>query len=80
MLDNARQLDDDIKRQSAVLEDIRTAIGEVIVGQEYMIERLLVGLLDTSYLEAMGRQIPRRVKKLSRAQIPAKIGERQQRF
>ena len=50
MLDNARQLDDDIKRQSAVLEDIRTAIGEVIVGQEYMIERLLVGLLANGHV------------------------------
>ena len=50
MLDNAGQLDDDIKRQSAVLEDIRTAIGEVIVGQEYMIERLLVGLLANGHV------------------------------
>ena len=50
MLDNPRQLDDDIKRQSAGLEDIRTAIGEVIVGQEYMIERLLVGLLANGHV------------------------------
>mgnify|MGYP001200660036 FL=1 len=50
MLDNAGQLDDDIKRQSAVLEDIRTAISEVIVGQEYMIERLLVGLLANGHV------------------------------
>ena len=50
MLDNPRQVDDDIKRQSAVLEDIRTAIGEVIVGQEYMIERLLVGLLANGHV------------------------------
>ena len=50
MLDNARQLEDDIKRQSAVLEDIRTVIGKVIVGQEYMIERLLVGLLANGHV------------------------------
>ena len=50
MLDNARQLEDDIKRQSAVLEDIRTAIGEVIVGQEYLIERLVVGLLANGHV------------------------------
>ena len=50
MLDYARQLEDDIKRQSAVLEDIRTVIGKVIVGQEYMIERLLVGLLANGHV------------------------------
>ena len=50
MLDNAQQLDGDIKRQSAVLEDIRTAIGVVIVGQEYMIERLLLGLLANGHV------------------------------
>lgn len=50
MLDNARQLENDIKRQSAVLEDIRTVIGKVIVGQEYMIERLLVGLLANGHV------------------------------
>ena len=50
MLDNPRQVDDDIKRQSAVLEDIRTVIGKVIVGQEYMIERLLVGLLANGHV------------------------------
>jgi len=50
MLDSARQLEDDIKRQSSVLENIRTVIGEVIVGQEYMIERLLVGLLANGHV------------------------------
>ncbi len=50
MLDNARLPEDDIKRQSSVLENIRTVIGEVIVGQEYMIERLLVGLLANGHV------------------------------
>ena len=50
MLDSARQLDDDIKGQSAFLDKVRSAIGEVIVGQEYMIERLLVGLLANGHV------------------------------
>jgi len=50
MLDSARQLDDDIKGQSSFLDKVRSAIGEVIVGQEYMIERLLVGLLANGHV------------------------------
>lgn len=50
MLDDSRQINDDIQRQSAFLEELRTTIAEVIVGQEYMIERLLVGLLANGHV------------------------------
>ena len=50
MLDDARLVDTDIEKKSAFLEQLKGAIGEVIVGQEYMIERLLVGLLANGHV------------------------------
>ena len=50
MLDDARLVDTDIEQKSAFLEQLKGAIGEVIVGQEYMIERLLVGLLANGHV------------------------------
>ena len=50
MLDDARLVDTDIEQKSAFLEQLKGAIGKVIVGQEYMIERLLVGLLANGHV------------------------------
>ena len=50
MLDDARLVDSNIEQKSAFLEQLKGAIGEVIVGQEYMIERLLVGLLANGHV------------------------------
>ena len=50
MLDDARLVDTNVEQKSAFLERLKTAIAEVIVGQEYMIERLLVGLLANGHV------------------------------
>ena len=50
MLDDARLVDTNVEQKSAFLERLKTAIAEVIVGQEYMIERLLIGLLANGHV------------------------------
>src|SRR5258706_8633204 len=42
---DARALNDVVAKQSAFIDDLTAEIGKVIVGQQYMIERVLVGLL-----------------------------------
>ncbi|HEX9660081.1 MAG TPA: AAA family ATPase, partial [Rhodothermales bacterium] len=39
-----------LARDSAFVEDLRTEIGRVVVGQQYMIERLLVCLLADGHV------------------------------
>ena len=50
MLDDAGQRDADIEVKSAFVDELKTAIGKVIVGQEYMVERLLIGLLTNGHI------------------------------
>ena len=38
-------LNERIKKESEFVDKITTEVGRVIVGQKYMIERLLIGLL-----------------------------------
>ncbi len=54
MLDDAGQRDADIEVKSAFVDELKSAIGKVIVGQEYMIERLLVGLLANGHVLVEG--------------------------
>src|SRR5258706_1871125 len=42
---DARALNDVVAKQSAFIDDLTAEISKVIVGQQYMIERVLVGLL-----------------------------------
>ncbi|PSQ90066.1 MAG: ATPase, partial [Bacteroidetes bacterium QS_8_64_10] len=39
-----------IKRQSAFVDDLLDEIGRVVVGQRYMIRRLLIGLLANGHV------------------------------
>ena len=39
-----------IAKESAFIDDLLTEIGKVVVGQKYMIERLLVGLLGDGHI------------------------------
>lgn len=43
-------LNQQIQIESAFVDDIKAATGQVIVGQEYMIERLLIGLLSKGHV------------------------------
>ena len=42
---DVRALNDVVAKESAFIDDLTAEIGKVIVGQSYMIERVMVGLL-----------------------------------
>ena len=50
MLDDARPVDDVVEQKSAFIGKLKDTIGEVIVGQEYMIDRLLLGLFANGHV------------------------------
>src|ERR1041384_6403923 len=49
MLD-ARELNEIVARESAFVDRIQSEVGKVIVGQTYMIERILIGLLTGGHV------------------------------
>lgn len=56
-------LNQKIERESAFLDTLQTEIGRVIIGQKYMIERLLIGLLADGHILLEG--VPGLAKTLS---------------
>jgi MoxR-like ATPase len=53
----------DVTRESAFVKDIKQAIGSVIVGQEYLIERLIIGLIANGHV--LVESVPGLAKTLS---------------
>jgi MoxR-like ATPase len=47
---DARELNEIVARESAFVDRIQTEVGKVIVGQTYMIERVLIGLLTGGHV------------------------------
>jgi MoxR-like ATPase len=47
---DARELNEVVARESAFVDRIQTEVGKVIVGQTYMIERILIGLLTGGHV------------------------------
>jgi MoxR-like ATPase len=60
---DVKQIGKKVEQESALLAEIKTEIGKVIVGQEYMIERLLIGLLCNNHILIEG--VPGLAKTLS---------------
>ena len=48
--DEIQEVNERVKRESAFISRLREEIGKVIVGQDYIIERLLVGLLADGHI------------------------------
>ena len=46
MSDGITAINEKVKKESAFVNSLKTEIEKVIVGQKYLIERLLVGLLE----------------------------------
>ena len=44
-MQDVRALNEVVAKESAFIDDLTAEIGKVIVGQSYMIERILIGLL-----------------------------------
>jgi len=50
MATDVKQIGETVKNESAFVEKLREEIGRVIVGQKYMIDRLLIGLLSNGHV------------------------------
>jgi len=71
-------INDRIARESAFLDDLLAELGRVVVGQQYMIERLLVGLLAGGHVLLEG--VPGLAKTLTVSSLAEAIGTRFQRI
>ena len=66
------QVSERIRIESAFVDDLRTEIGRVIVGQNYMVERLLIGLLASGHILLEG--VPGLAKTLTVSSLARAIG------
>jgi MoxR-like ATPase len=60
---NIHELDVKVERESALLGKVKEEIGKIIVGQEYLLDRLLIGLLCNGHVLVEG--VPGLAKTLS---------------
>jgi MoxR-like ATPase len=66
-----REINERIQQESAFVELINLEIGKVIIGQKYMVERLLIGLLSNGHLLLEG--VPGLAKTLAIKSLAAAI-------
>ncbi|HEX7072146.1 MAG TPA: AAA family ATPase, partial [Rhodothermales bacterium] len=67
-----------IARESAFVDDLLAEVGRVVVGQQYMVERLLIGLLGGGHVLLEG--VPGLAKTLTVSSLAGAIGTRFQRI
>lgn len=67
-----------ISKESAFIDDLLNEIGRVVVGQRYMIDRLLIGLLGDGHVLLEG--VPGLAKTLTVSSLAAAIGTKFQRI
>ena len=67
-----------ISKESAFVDDLLKEIGKVVVGQRYMVERLLIGLLGDGHVLLEG--VPGLAKTLTVSSLSAAIGTEFQRI
>ena len=63
MYGQIKELEEKIKLESAKIQDIKLEIGKAVIGQDYMIERLIIGLLTGGHVLLEG--VPGLAKTLS---------------
>lgn len=71
-------VNDRISTESAFVDSLLSEVGRVVVGQRYMIERLLIGLLADGHVLLEG--VPGLAKTLTVSSLAAAIGTRFQRI
>lgn len=72
------RVNDRISQESAFIDQLVNEIGRVVVGQNYMVERLLIGLLGDGHVLLEG--VPGLAKTLTVSSLAAAIGTRFQRI
>jgi len=78
MLDGITAINEKVKKESAFVELLKTEIEKVIVGQKYLIERLIVGLLANGHILIEG--VPGLAKTLSVSVLSQAIKTKFQRI
>ena len=78
MSDGITAINEKVKKESAFVEALKTEIEKVIVGQKYLIERLLVGLLANGHILIEG--VPGLAKTLSVSVLSRAIKTKFQRI
>lgn len=78
MSDGITAINEKVKKESAFVEALKTEIEKVIVGQKYLIERLLVGLLANGHILIEG--VPGLAKTLSVSVLSQAIKTKFQRL
>jgi MoxR-like ATPase len=78
MSTDIKAINEKIQRESAFIEALQLEIGKVIIGQKYMVERLLVGLLSNGHILLEG--VPGLAKTLSVKTLAASIRAKFQRI
>lgn len=72
------QVSERIRVESAFVDDLREEIGRVVVGQSYMVERLMIGLLASGHVLLEG--VPGLAKTLTVSSLARSIGGQFQRI
>ncbi len=72
------QVSERIRIESAFVDDLREEIGRVVVGQNYMVERLMIGLLASGHVLLEG--VPGLAKTLTVSSLARSIGGQFQRI
>ncbi len=78
MTQDIRAINDKVRKESIFVEELFNEIGKVIVGQRYMLERLLVGLLADGHILIEG--VPGLAKTLSVKSLAETIDSKFQRI
>src|SRR5512137_1833450 len=73
-----KAINEKIQRESAFVDTLQNEIGKVIIGQKYMVERLLVGLLSNGHILLEG--VPGLAKTLSVKTLASAIQAKFQRI
>jgi MoxR-like ATPase len=73
-----KAINEKIQRESAFVDILQMEIGKVIIGQKYMVERLLIGLLSNGHILLEG--VPGLAKTLSVKTLAAAISAKFQRI
>ncbi|MEO0025372.1 MAG: MoxR family ATPase [candidate division WOR-3 bacterium] len=78
MKDDIRRIHEEIERESLFVQTLTAEIGKVIVGQKYLVERLLVGLLANGHILIEG--VPGLAKTYAVKSLAGAISARFQRI
>ncbi len=71
MYGQIKELEERIKQESLKIQDIRAEIGKAVIGQEYMLDRLIIGLLTGGHILLEG--LPGLAKTLSVSSLAQSI-------